>query len=254
MNVHIKKDGKAEGGNSVVKLKVVPLNASQTAESYHYPVYQKLFRDFDIRVVRLSSVLPLDNSLGRMGKRTFDIVVSLLAVVLIFSWLLPIIALLIKLDSKGPVFFKQKRTGLNGKLFTCIKFRTMIVNAEADLLPATENDRRITRFGKFLRNRYLDELPQLLNVLMGDMSLIGPRPHMLSDDLRYRDDIEFYHMRYKVKPGITGLAQVFNLTGPLNELSQMKERVQLDIFYVRHWSLLLDVKILLRTLHQFFRS
>jgi putative colanic acid biosynthesis UDP-glucose lipid carrier transferase len=233
---------------------VIPMNFSHAIPRYHHEVYKELFRRFRIHTLRFSPVLPLDKPMGRMGKRAFDLVISMLAVVLVLSWLLPIIALIIKLDSKGPVFFVQKRSGRQGKWFTCLKFRTMIINPDADLLPAEKNDPRITRAGKFLRNHYLDELPQFFNVLLGDMSLIGPRPHMISDDLRYHDEIEFYDHRRHVKPGITGLAQVFDLTGPLDNLQQMKERVLLDLFYVRHWSFMLDIKIILHTLFKFFRA
>ena len=130
----------------------------------------------------------------------------------------------------------------------------MIVNHEADIKPAEENDKRITRIGKFLRNYYLDEIPQLLNVLKGDMSLIGPRPHMTSDDQRYKEEIEYYEIRRKVRPGITGLAQVLGFTGPVSDIKKMEKRVQLDIIYVRHWSIALDLKIIVRTIGKIFRS
>ena len=243
----------AESADALHTPPVIRMDSSQVVPGYQAGVYKELLHSFNLRTVRLSPVLPLDKPLSRMGKRAIDILFSLLVVVLVLSWLLPIIALLIKLDSKGPVFFLQKRSGRDGRLFSCIKLRSMIVNPEADLVPATENDVRITRIGKFLRNYYLDELPQFFNVLMGDMSLIGPRPHMISDDLRYKDEIESYSFRCKVKPGITGLAQVLGLTGPADELQKMKGRVQLDIFYIRQWSPVLDTKIILRTIGRFFR-
>ncbi|TMI90311.1 MAG: hypothetical protein E6H08_15155 [Bacteroidetes bacterium] len=187
--------------------------------------------------------LPLENISKRVIKRCADIFLSSIVIVGIFSWLIPIMALLIKLDSKGPVFFLQKRNKRGGKTFTCIKFRSMIQNEYADVLPATIDDERITRIGRFLRHHYLDELPQFFNVLVGDMSFIGPRPHMVSDNNKYEELIEFYDYRHKVKPGITGLSQAMGYVGEIRNIQAMKDRVQLDLFYIRHWSLLLDLKI-----------
>jgi lipopolysaccharide/colanic/teichoic acid biosynthesis glycosyltransferase len=191
---------------------------------------------------------PLDNSYNRLLKRSVDIILSFVFILLVFPWLFPIIAVLIKLNSKGPVFFLQKRNKRNGELFTCIKFRSMYKNADADILPACKNDRRITLTGRFLRNLYLDELPQFLNVLWGDMSLIGPRPHMVSDNIKFDELIKNYGYRHKVKPGITGLAQILGYLGPIDNLQEMEARVNMDIFYARHWSVKMDIAILLRTL------
>ena len=192
--------------------------------------------------------LPLESSSNRIVKRIGDIFLSSLVIVGLLSWLMPIIALLIKLDSKGPVFFMQKRNKRNGAIFTCIKFRSMIENDDADSLPATEDDERITKFGRFLRNYFLDELPQFFNVWIGDMSFIGPRPHMVSENSRYEEIIEHYNYRHKVKPGITGLSQAMGYVGETRNIQAMRDRVQLDIFYVRHWSFWLDIKILWHTL------
>ena len=197
--------------------------------------------------------LPLDNLFQRALKRTIDILLSTIIIVAVLSWLIPIIALLIKLDSKGPVFFLQKRNKRNGEIFTCIKFRSMIENDDADNLQASIDDERITRFGRFLRNHFIDELPQFFNVLIGDMSFIGPRPHMISDNNKYEELIEFYDFRNKVKPGITGLSQVMGYVGETKHIQAMKDRVQLDIFYVRHWSVGLDIKILWHTFRKFVR-
>ncbi|MFS8083118.1 MAG: sugar transferase, partial [Ginsengibacter sp.] len=147
----------------------------------------------------------------------------------------------------------QKRNKKNGRIFTCIKFRTMIVNEEADLKQAVENDSRITRIGKFLREYHLDELPQFINVLLGDMSVIGPRPHMISDNLNYDKMIDHYSYRSTVKPGIAGLAQVMGLCGRITNINTMKNRVNMDNFYIRHWSLKLDMIILYRTIFKPFR-
>jgi len=194
--------------------------------------------------------LPLDTLSKKIIKRSFDIFLSSLVIVGILSWLIPIMALLIKLDSKGSVFFLQKRHKKGGKIFTCIKFRSMIENEDADLLQATADDERITKLGRFLRNHYLDELPQFFNVFVGDMSFIGPRPHMVSDNNKYEELIEFYDYRHKVKPGITGLSQAMGYVGETRNIQAMKDRVQLDIFYARHWSLSLDLKILWYTLRK----
>lgn len=191
--------------------------------------------------------LPLDRFLKRFIKRSADIFLSTIVIVGVLSWLVPLMALFIKFDSRGPVFFFQKRNKRNGKVFSCIKFRSMIQNDEADTLQAAADDERITRLGRFLRRHYLDELPQFFNVWVGDMSLIGPRPHMISDNNKYAELIEYYDYRHKVKPGITGLSQAMGYVGETRNLQAMRDRVQLDIFYVRHWSLPLDLKILWHT-------
>lgn len=181
-------------------------------------------------------------------KRAIDISFASLAILFVLSWLTPILALCIKLDSKGPVFFLQKRMGRNGKIFRCIKFRTMVKNEDADEKPAEENDERTTGLGRFLRPTNLDELPQLLNVLAGDMSLTGPRPHMLSDCMRFSFVISSYKFRTLVKPGITGLAQVKGYHGPAKDYDGIVNRYYWDAVYVRKASVRLDLKILAKTL------
>ncbi|MBL7742127.1 MAG: sugar transferase, partial [Chitinophagaceae bacterium] len=166
-------------------------------------------------------------------KRAFDITFSLLAIILVLSWLLPIISVWIKLGSKGPVFFSQKRMGRNGVFFRCLKLRTMIKNNEADERPAGENDERITKAGRFLRQTNMDELPQLFNVFIGDMSLTGPRPHMLSDCMRFSFVISSYKFRSLVKPGITGLAQVKGHHGIAKDYTEIMNRYYWDAVYVR---------------------
>jgi putative colanic acid biosynthesis UDP-glucose lipid carrier transferase len=201
-----------------------------------------------LRTLVLPHQLPLDKKRNLFLKRCFDLFTSAFLIVFVLSWLLPLIALLIKLDSRGPVFFFQKRAAKNGKLFTCIKFRTMIVNNEADDLPAALDDKRITKLGRLLRTNHLDELPQLFNVLLGHMSVIGPRPHMISDNSRYEEALNFYNYRQKVKPGITGLAQVHGYVGTVNTIDCIRERVKKDIYYIHHWTFWLDAKIACRTL------
>ena len=166
---------------------------------------------------------------------------------MVMSWLLPLLALFIKLDSNGPVFFLQKRVGQNGKLFTCIKFRTMIRNDEADERQAEKDDERITKVGQILRKTNLDELPQFLNVWLGDMSVVGPRPHMLADCIRFSFVISSYSFRSMVRPGITGLAQVNGYHGPTEDYESIIIRYYWDAQYVRKVSLWLDLKLIMAT-------
>jgi putative colanic acid biosysnthesis UDP-glucose lipid carrier transferase len=186
-------------------------------------------------------------------KRVVDVAVSIIFILAIFSWLLPLIALLLKLDSSGPVFFLQKRVGKGGRSFTCYKFRTMVVNEEAHKKQAEENDHRITRIGRWLRKTNIDELPQFLNVLLGQMSIVGPRPHMHADCRRFARLIPRYKLRNLVKPGITGMAQVKGYHGPASNYEAVSVRYQWDVFYVRNASAWLDFKILAKTFLQRIR-
>ena len=185
-----------------------------------------------------------------LGKRIFDIAVSVLVLLFIFSWLFPILFLLIKLDSRGPVFFVQRRVGFLGRSFPCIKFRTMYINAEADTRQATEKDPRITRMGSFLRLSNLDELPQFLNVLAGHMSIVGPRPHMYNDCTNFSRAVDSYKFRSLMKPGISGLAQVKGYRGPALNFEQIFRRYQWDAFYIRNAGFWLDLRIIHRTAMQ----
>jgi len=187
-----------------------------------------------------------------LAKRFFDVIISTLVLALIFSWLFPVLYLLIRLDSKGPVFFVQKRVGFLGQSFPCLKFRTMQVNAEANTRQATEDDPRITRMGRFLRHSNLDELPQFLNVLAGHMSVVGPRPHMYRDCDNFSKAVEGYKFRNLMKPGITGLAQVKGYRGPAQTFDKIFRRFQWDAFYVRNASLWLDLRIVHYTVMQTF--
>ena len=190
---------------------------------------------------------PLEKPYNFILKRSFDILVSIILIILILSWLIPLLAILIKLDSKGPIFFLQKRNKNGGPFFSCIKFRTMIVNDEADILAAEENDKRITKSGRFLRHYHLDELPQLLNVLIGDMSIIGPRPYMVNENSANEKLIHGYSHRHSVKPGITGLAQSMGNFGATQDVEIIRKRVDLDVKYIRNWSFIMDIKIIYRT-------
>jgi putative colanic acid biosynthesis UDP-glucose lipid carrier transferase len=193
--------------------------------------------------------IPLDDPFSALLKRVFDIVFSLAVLVLILSWLTPLIALVIKVESKGSVFFTQSRNGYNFKSFKCFKFRSMVVNPKADLEQVTRGDARITIFGQLLRKTSLDEMPQFYNVLKGDMSVVGPRPHMLSHTDMYAKKIDKFMVRHFVKPGITGLAQVSGFRGEVETDKDIIGRVQHDIFYIENWSFFLDLKIIFQTLY-----
>jgi putative colanic acid biosynthesis UDP-glucose lipid carrier transferase len=184
------------------------------------------------------------------AKRGMDVTISMLFIMLVMSWLYPLVALLIKLTSKGPVFFIQKRTGYKGKEFNCYKFRTMYVNDEAHTKQASSDDKRITPVGKFLRLTHIDETPQLFNVLFGDMSIVGPRPHMLYHTEFYAQDIPYYNLRHEVYPGMTGMAQIKGFIGEINIERDLRKRIQWDIYYLKNQSILLDFKILFITFAQ----
>lgn len=192
---------------------------------------------------------PLDDQFNRFIKRSFDIIFSSVVMIFVLSWLLPLIALIIRIDSKGSVFFKQKRHGKDNETFTCYKFRTMKLDNGSEFKQATKGDPRITKVGRFLRRTSLDEIPQFYNVLVGDMSIIGPRPHPIQLNYDFKPQIDKFMLRHSVKPGITGLAQAKGYRGETTSLISMKNRVKLDRFYVENWSLLFDMKIILLTLN-----
>ena len=192
--------------------------------------------------------IPLDDPLSLLLKRVFDVVFSLAVILFVLSWLTPLIALVIKVESNGPVFFTQLRNGHNFKSFRCYKFRSMVNNPMADLVQVSRNDSRITTFGQLLRKTSLDEMPQFFNVLLGEMSVVGPRPHMLSHTDMYAKKIDKFMVRHFVKPGITGLAQVSGYRGEVESDKDIIGRVQHDIFYIENWSFFLDLKIIFQTL------
>ena len=191
--------------------------------------------------------LPLDNSFNVLSKRVFDVVFSSLVIVFILSWLIPLVGLFIKFSSKGPVLFVQKRDGLKGITFNCFKFRTMVVNKISDVKMADDNDTRLTKIGRFLRLSTLDEMPQFINVLLGDMSIVGPRPHPVNLNKQYSNDIINFNKRHRFKPGVTGLSQSLGYSGFIKSAQDMSDRVKMDIFYYKNWSLLLDFKIIFKT-------
>lgn len=197
---------------------------------------------------------PLDNTISQLLKRIFDIFFSLIVIVFVLSWLTPLLAFLIKRESKGPIFFKQIREGLKGDGFVCYKFRSMGINDRADKDQTVKGDERITKIGKFIRKTSIDELPQFLNVLKGDMSVVGPRPHMLSQSEIFKGVVKEYMVRHFVKPGITGLAQVKGYRGEIETDTDIINRVKLDIFYIENWSFVMDINIIIRTVLNVFQG
>lgn len=197
---------------------------------------------------------PLKNPLNAAAKRAFDIAVSSVFLVTVYPLVYLPVAAVIKLTSPGPVYFRQKRTGYLGKSFDCLKFRTMHVNNDADTRQATADDNRKTRFGDLLRRTSIDELPQFINVWKGDMSIVGPRPHMLKHTEDYSKLIRRYMARHIVKPGITGWAQVNGYRGVTDQLWKMERRVEYDVWYIENWTFLLDLKIMVRTVLNVFKG
>lgn len=211
--------------------------------------FNKEITYLETQPILVPAKLPLDFFSNYLIKRIFDIIFSLIVLIGICSWLFPIIATIIKFTSKGDVFFIQKRYGYKDEVFYCLKFRTMTVNEFSDAKVTDENDDRITKFGHILRKTSLDELPQFINVLKGEMSVVGPRPHMLTVDDFYKTKIGRYTARSLTKPGITGLAQVNGLRGDQgNRDIEMKKRILADVFYVKNWTIVLDIIIILKTI------
>ncbi len=186
-------------------------------------------------------------------KRTFDILFSLIVIVFLLSWLTPLLALLIKLESKGPIFFRQGRPGIDEKEFFCYKFRSMKINKTTES-EASKNDPRVTKIGRFIRKTSLDEMPQFINVLFGEMSVVGPRPHLWSQNKAYGNRIKKYMVRHYVKPGITGLAQVRGYRGEIETDEDMINRIKYDVYYIENWSIILDLKIILQTVVNIFKG
>jgi putative colanic acid biosynthesis UDP-glucose lipid carrier transferase len=226
-----------------IKVKMIPGKSLQLEKSLSFSRYGDFF------VINVNDI-PLDHPLNSIAKRVFDLVFASFVTLFILSWLIPLVGLLIKLESRGPVFFIQKRNGLNNKVFNCLKFRSMTPNDYADSHQAIKGDPRVTRIGSFLRNTSLDEMPQFLNVLMGSMSIVGPRPHTLPMNDTFRTQIERYNSRHKIKPGITGLAQVRGYRGEIENSFQIRSRVRLDYFYINNWSFLLDLEIMVKTVYE----
>lgn len=206
-----------------------------------------------VSVIDINS-LPLDNFFNSLVKRSFDLLFSAIIVIFFLSWMWPIFGLMIKIESKGPVFFKQYREGKDGSKFLCLKFRTMVQNDQADTMWAAKDDPRTTKFGSFLRKTSLDEFPQFFNVFLGQMSVVGPRPHPISLNAEYKARVEKFAKRHESKPGVTGLAQAMGYRGEINQFHQMNSRVKLDRFYLQNWSFWLDLKVILLTIFGILRG
>jgi putative colanic acid biosynthesis UDP-glucose lipid carrier transferase len=198
--------------------------------------------------------LPFEFAENFYIKRIFDIIFSLVVCFFILSWLIPILWIVVKLESNGPLVFKQKREGIKGEEFVCYKFRSMRVDELSHKVHVAKNDVRVTIIGAFLRKTSIDELPQFFNVLQGHMSVVGPRPHIESLSLEYQKEVDDYLKRHIVKPGITGLAQVSGYRGEVKKISDIKNRVRLDVFYIENWSFLLDLKIVFKTALNVFKG
>ncbi len=226
-----------------IKVKMIPGQSLQLEKSLSFSRYGDFF------VINVNEI-PLDSLLNRMAKRVFDLAFAGMVTLFILTWLIPLVGFLIKLESRGPIFFIQKRNGLNNRVFNCLKFRSMTPNDYADSLQATKEDPRVTRIGAFLRHTSLDEMPQFLNVIMGDMSIVGPRPHTLPMNESFKNQIVRYNARHKIKPGITGLAQVKGYRGEIENTFQIRSRVRLDAFYINNWTFLLDIEIMIKTVYE----
>ena len=233
--------------NNII-LKLIPDSNKLYSKNQNIEFYD------DTLVVLNVKKLPFEFSENYIVKRIFDIIFSIIVCLFILTWLVPILWILVKIESKGPLIFSQKREGLDGRKFVCYKFRSMKLNTLSDKVHAVENDIRVTRIGSFIRKTSIDELPQFLNVIKGDMSVVGPRPHLPSLSSEYQKDVDDYFKRHAVKPGITGLAQVSGYRGEIKKRSDIKNRVRLDIFYIENWSFFLDIKIILMTVFNVFKG
>ncbi len=236
-----------EAENQCLRFKVVP----NLSTYFRKPVVIDYIRDLPILSLRAD---PLEDIGNKLKKRIIDILISSFVAIFILSWLIPILGLLIKIESKGPVFFKQLRTGINDKSFYCLKFRSMKINDDADSKQATKNDSRITKIGAFIRKTSLDEFPQFINVLRGEMSIVGPRPHMVKHTSEYAKIVDQYMIRQLLKPGITGWAQVHSLRGEITSPEQIKMRVASDLWYLENWNIWLDIRIIFLTIYHVFNG
>lgn len=231
--------------NNLKHIKLIPDNK----EVFTRAMNVELFDNVPVLNLRKS---PLERNYAKYGKRAFDILFSLLVILFILSWSIPILFFITRRESKGSLFFKQLRHGFNKKSFYCYKFRSMALNDEANLKMCTKDDARVTRIGRFLRKTSIDELPQFINVLKGEMSVVGPRPHMEAHTLEYSQSVDKYLVRHFAKPGITGLAQIRGYRGEIVKKSDIINRTRLDIFYLEKWSPLLDLKIIFYTIYNVF--
>lgn len=226
--------------NNLIKIRVVP--------NFSGFIASNLKLDYvGFQPILVHREIALDDFVNSSIKRAFDIVFSFMVILGVLSWLMPLMALLIKWESKGPVLFKQKRSGINNEDFECFKFRSMTVNTSSNSKQATKGDARITKIGAFIRKTSIDELPQFFNVFLGDMSVVGPRPHMVKHTMEFSNIVDRYMLRHYVKPGITGLAQTMGFRGETKTKHEIKGRITLDRFYIENWNFFLDLKIIYKT-------
>ncbi|MCM4156119.1 exopolysaccharide biosynthesis polyprenyl glycosylphosphotransferase [Gramella sp. AN32] len=231
--------------NNLKRLKILPDGKGIEARAAQY----EMFENIPVLNLRRS---PLEKNYAKYGKRIFDLLVSSLVIILVLSWLIPVIFLLNLIESRGPVLFKQLRHGYKKNSFYCYKFRSMEINSQANSQMCIKNDTRVTRLGRILRKTSIDELPQFINVFLGEMSIVGPRPHMLLHTQSFQKDVDNYLVRHFTKPGITGLAQVKGFRGEIIRKSDIVNRTRMDIFYLEKWSVLLDVHIMYETVRNAF--
>jgi len=242
----VKKEIIQECDLNLVKVRILPELVNYEVKNFF------ISKLIDIPIIEINE-LPLDKWYNRLLKRIFDIVISSIVIVFILSWLIPVFGIIIKLQSRGPILFTQSRNGENGIPFKCYKFRSMILNNNSDRVFADHNDKRLTKFGRFIRISALDELPQFINVFIGEMSIIGPRPHPILLNKEYKEKIQKFNKRHQFKPGITGLAQISGFRGKINDFNDMSSRVKLDRYYFKSWSLWFDLKIFAKTMVKMIR-
>jgi putative colanic acid biosynthesis UDP-glucose lipid carrier transferase len=235
----------SDAENECMRFKVVP----DLSFFFSKPVIIDYIQNMPVLSLRGD---PLEDVGNRIKKRVLDVAISATVSIFILSWMIPLIGIIIKLESSGPVLFAQTRTGKNNKPFRCLKFRSMFINSESDTMSATKNDSRVTKIGAFLRKTSLDEFPQFWNVLKGEMSLVGPRPHMVKHTSDFSKMVDHYMIRQFLKPGITGWAQINSFRGEITDPIQIKRRVASDIWYLEHWNIWLDLRILFLTIYQVF--
>lgn len=233
--------------NNARTLKFIPDNKDIFSRNLKYEYY-------DYTPILSLREIALHEPINAFIKRSFDLIFSSLVILLVLSWLTPLMAILIRLESKGPTLFLQKRHGLDNQEFYCFKYRSMAVNKSTDDLHVKKNDMRVTKVGRFIRRTSIDEMPQFYNVFIGQMSIVGPRPHMISLSEVYMKKANRYMLRHIVKPGITGLAQVSGFRGEVESDSDIINRVKYDIFYLENWSLLLDLSIVFQTIFNVFKG
>ncbi len=233
------------GENNLIRVTIVPEFSEYLSQLF----IMDYFDDIPILKIRKE---PLERLANKIIKRVFDIIFSWLIIIFVLSWLFPLLAIIIKLTSKGPVLFTQMRSGKNGRSFKCYKFRTMYINSDSELIQASKNDSRITKVGKFLRKTSFDELPQFFNVIKRNMSVVGPRPHMIKHTNDYKKVIDKFMVRHYAKPGITGWAQIRGFRGETKKLEDMEHRAKADIWYIENWNIFLDLKIIILTIWQIF--